>query len=172
MDGKAYCDDQTWGAVLQNVGADAVQLRDRQYDAVYHLVTAAKGAESFYGSETNAARRETPEEARELDSKTLNSYLGHPHLRYSPQACVAPSIPLCRVALNHSAPPGGRLVVGACIGTADHTRRDVEWRSGRTHPPAADTSHCLSGVWSNEGLLLKPTRRPPPVGGGGGLCSR
>ena len=29
----------------------------------------------------NAARLESPEEAREKDKKTLNSWIGHPHLR-------------------------------------------------------------------------------------------
>jgi CYTH domain-containing protein len=87
MDGKAYCSDETWEAILTQMGVDVVQLRDRQYDAVYHLVTAAVGAEEFYGSDTNAARRETVEEARALDSKTLNTYLGHPHLRIIDNSC-------------------------------------------------------------------------------------
>lgn len=60
-----------------------------RYDAVIHMVTAAKGAEKFYqwndpskeDTGNNAARRESPEEAREKDQKTMNSWVGHPHLR-------------------------------------------------------------------------------------------
>lgn len=59
------------------------------YDAVFHLVTAADGAEDFYQWNdptkddvgNNAARSESPEEARIKDKKTLNSWIGHPYLR-------------------------------------------------------------------------------------------
>jgi len=81
MDGRAYCDAEAWAAILATIGLDNVHLRDHQYDAVYHMVTAAKGAEQFYGAGTNAVRLETPAEARALDDKTLGCYLGHPHLR-------------------------------------------------------------------------------------------
>lgn len=81
MDGKAYCDDQTWAEILEQLDLDNVRLRDQQYDAVYHLVTAADGAEEYYGNQTNVARTETPEQAREQDKKTLSVYLGHPYLR-------------------------------------------------------------------------------------------
>ena len=51
----------------------ANQLTEAQlaarYDLVVHLTTAADGAAAFYGRETNAARNETPEEARELDAR-------------------------------------------------------------------------------------------------------
>ena len=45
-----------------------------------HLVTAADGAEPFYGTETNAIRSETPEMARELDGKTKAVWHGHPRM--------------------------------------------------------------------------------------------
>ena len=51
------------------------------YDAVFHLVTAAKGAEEFYTKTNNLARLETIEEARIADDKTLAAWAGHPHLR-------------------------------------------------------------------------------------------
>ena len=50
------------------------------YDLVIHLVTAADGAEEFYTTENNSARTETAEEAKSLDRRTLNSWLGHEHL--------------------------------------------------------------------------------------------
>ena len=47
-----------------------VELRDR-YDAVFHLVTAAKGAIDAYTTANNAARRESPEQAAALLRKML-----------------------------------------------------------------------------------------------------
>jgi CYTH domain-containing protein len=44
-----------------------------------HLVTAAEGAEEFYTLENNKARTESPEEARLLDSRTMQAWRGHPH---------------------------------------------------------------------------------------------
>jgi hypothetical protein len=38
---------------------------------VLHLVTAASGAEAFYTNANNTARRETADEARDLDSRIL-----------------------------------------------------------------------------------------------------
>ncbi len=80
MDNKAYMTEEEFAHVLQTVGRDEITLRD-SYDAVFHLVTAAKGAEQFYTKENNAARYETVEEARALDDKLLASWNGHPHLR-------------------------------------------------------------------------------------------
>ena len=54
-------------------------MRDRRYEAVVHLVTAADGAEQFYTSANNEARYETVEEAVALDRKLINSWVGHPH---------------------------------------------------------------------------------------------
>lgn len=59
---------------------DNVQLRDKRYNAVIHLVTAADGAETFYSTETNTTRLETLEEARELDVKLQRAWVGHPKL--------------------------------------------------------------------------------------------
>ncbi len=42
-----------------------------------HLVTTAVGAENHYTKANNAARRETPTQAAELDSKVLQAYIGH-----------------------------------------------------------------------------------------------
>ena len=51
------------------------------YDAVFHLVTAAKGAEEFYTYANNAARYETVQEAIESDDRLIAAWTGHPHLR-------------------------------------------------------------------------------------------
>jgi len=47
----------------------------KRYDLVLHLVTAANGAEAFYTNANNTARRETAEEARDLDSRILKVFM-------------------------------------------------------------------------------------------------
>jgi hypothetical protein len=59
-------------------------LRDRRYDRVIHLTTAAIGAEKNYTLANNAARHEGVELARSLDQKTLNAWTGHPHITVCP----------------------------------------------------------------------------------------
>lgn len=78
MDGQAYVTDQVWQALLDETGWSTIQLRDRRYEAVIHLETAANGAEKFYTGENNKARYESSEEARALDKKLIDSWTGHP----------------------------------------------------------------------------------------------
>ncbi|MCR5490648.1 MAG: AAA family ATPase [Bacilli bacterium] len=80
LDNKAYMNQQEFDEVLESIGANEVELRD-SYDAVFHLVTAAKGAEEFYTRDNNAARKETVEEAAALDDKLIAAWTGHPHMR-------------------------------------------------------------------------------------------
>lgn len=59
-----------------------------RYDAVFHMVTAADGAEEFYVwddpivSEAidNAAKAESPADARKKDKKILDAWSRHPHV--------------------------------------------------------------------------------------------
>jgi CYTH domain-containing protein len=80
MDDKPYMTAEEFASILQELGQDEVSFRDK-YDAVFHLVTAANGALPFYTTANNTARTETPEEAIDLDEKTLAAWAGHPHLR-------------------------------------------------------------------------------------------
>ena len=80
MDNRAYMNDLEFSGILAEFGTNEVQLRDG-YDAVFHMVTAAKGAEEFYTTENNKARTETVEEAAALDDKLIAAWTGHPHLR-------------------------------------------------------------------------------------------
>lgn len=80
LDNKAYMNDIEFAEVIQFIGSNEVELRDN-YDAVFHLVTAAKGAEEFYTTVNNSARTETVEEAAALDDKLISVWTGHPHLR-------------------------------------------------------------------------------------------
>lgn len=79
LDNRAYMTNKDFNYLLKIMNLNEVQLRD-SYDAVFHLVTAAKGAKEFYNLD-NPARTETIEEAIKLDDKTISSWTGHPHLR-------------------------------------------------------------------------------------------
>ena len=80
LDGKAYIKSDEFASILECLGTNEVELRDN-YDAVFHLVTAAKGAREFYTTENNAARTETADEAAAIDDRLISAWTGHPHLR-------------------------------------------------------------------------------------------
>lgn len=80
LDSKAYMNDLEFNKAVQLIGSNEVDLRD-SYDAVFHLVTAAKGAHEYYTTANNSARTETPEQAVVLDDKLISAWTGHPHFR-------------------------------------------------------------------------------------------
>lgn len=80
LDNKAYMNETEFAEAMKSIGSNEAELRDN-YDAVFHLVTAAKGAEEFYTTANNSARTETVTEAAELDNKLISAWTGHPHLR-------------------------------------------------------------------------------------------
>jgi len=79
MDGSAYIDSVSFESLLKEVNMDMISARDGRYDAVFHLVSAADGAESFYTLENNSARSESSEEAKRLDNATQLAWMGHHH---------------------------------------------------------------------------------------------
>lgn len=80
MDFAAYIEPEKWKALLDAMGHSVIGFRDRRYDGVVHMMTAANGAEDFYTTANNSARLETPEQARALDKRLLEAWIGHPHL--------------------------------------------------------------------------------------------
>lgn len=80
IDNKAYMSEYEFKTALATLGLNETELRDT-YDAVFHLVTAAKGAEEFYTLSNNQARTETVEEAAAMDDKLISAWTGHPHFR-------------------------------------------------------------------------------------------
>ena len=80
LDNRCYMTEEEFQRVIADFGCNEFQLRD-DYDAVFHLVSAAKGAEEYYGTESNGARYESLEEAAALDDKFIESWTGHPYLR-------------------------------------------------------------------------------------------
>lgn len=82
LDNRAYCPPESWNALMDENGWNTVDLRDKRYDAVVHLVTAADGAEQYYTLENNTARYESdPEVARQLDKRLQEAWYGHPRYR-------------------------------------------------------------------------------------------
>lgn len=87
-DQYAYMDAVQMDAILNDEGLSR-EVAYSRYDAVIHLKTAADGAEEFYQWNNpesddvgnNSARSESPEEAMALDKRTLEGWIGHPHLR-------------------------------------------------------------------------------------------
>ena len=80
LDGKAYVTQEFFLKELQKYNLNEEIIRE-QYDGIFHLVTAADGAEEFYTLSNNEARTETIEEARELDRNTRNAWIEHQNLK-------------------------------------------------------------------------------------------
>jgi AAA domain len=80
MDGSVYVTADEFRRVLADRNTDVVQLRDNRYDACFHMVSAADGAEPHYTLENNKVRTESVEDARMMDQRTQRAWLGHPHL--------------------------------------------------------------------------------------------
>lgn len=86
MDISAYMEPAMWEKITAACGTSTAELRDKRYDAVLHLVSAADGAEQFYTTSNNAQRLEQADEqglaiARSLDKKVIEAWTGHPHHR-------------------------------------------------------------------------------------------
>ena len=80
LDNKAYMEKSEFDLIMKEIGSNEVTERD-SYDAVFHLVTAADGAEEAYTLSNNGARTETIEQARAVDKRLMNAWTGHPHFR-------------------------------------------------------------------------------------------
>lgn len=78
LDCIAYVGEEKFAEIVSAMGLKHNELRDR-YRMVVHMVTAADGAQEYYTLANNAARSESPEEARALDQKTQHAWLRHPH---------------------------------------------------------------------------------------------
>ena len=80
LDNKAYMKEAEFKQLLREFGTSETKERD-SYDAVFHLVSAAKGKENVYTLANNMARTENVEEAKKLDDKIISAWTGHPHFR-------------------------------------------------------------------------------------------
>ena len=83
-DAESYIEEPgLYEKILCELGLGSkVEVRDRRYKGVFHLRTAALGAEAFYTTANNTVRRESSlQEARMKDECPLQVWNGHPHLR-------------------------------------------------------------------------------------------
>ena len=84
VDCAAYMSHDDYQAILDESGWTWSHIRDKRYDSVIFMNTAAKGAEEYYTLSNNAARTQTPEQARALDDRTLTAWIGHPYMTVIP----------------------------------------------------------------------------------------
>lgn len=78
LDNRAYISDNAYRQVLEINGITHEQARAR-YDAVFHMQSAAVGAARHYNLSSNATRRETAQEAAELDERIAYAWSDHPN---------------------------------------------------------------------------------------------
>ncbi len=81
MDGQAYVSEKEFEGYVTDLGLTIHDICNIRYHAVMHMRTAALGAEEFYTLANNTARKETAEEARALDQRTLEAWQRHHHTR-------------------------------------------------------------------------------------------
>ena len=80
IDNKPYMSAEEFQQILSQLNTSEEELRD-DYDAVFHMVTAAQGAEEYYTLANNEARTESPEEAIVLDKQLISAWEGHRYMR-------------------------------------------------------------------------------------------
>lgn len=80
-DQVAYMNRSSFEMLCYINDINPIEARDQRYTGVLFLRTAADGAEEFYTTANNEARRETLEEARAIDAKTLQAWVGTPALK-------------------------------------------------------------------------------------------
>lgn len=81
MDSAAYINKESFDKVCKKMGWSREFLTSERYDLVLHMVTAADGAEEFYTTANNAQRRETVDEAKQMDKNTQQVWIDHFNLK-------------------------------------------------------------------------------------------
>jgi len=81
-DAAAYHDPQSWpriarAALPDDFKGDPCRFMIDRYDLVLHLVSCAIGAPEHYSKEGNSARRESPEEAIQVDFRIRQAWDSH-----------------------------------------------------------------------------------------------
>lgn len=83
-DSLAYTSEEHFALLAEKFGTHPEIIRDHRADAVFHLRSAALGAEKYFSCKNNRARKENLDEARIQDERSLTAWVGHPHLRVIP----------------------------------------------------------------------------------------
>lgn len=79
IDAKAYMSNRDFEYMLKERKLNEVELRDA-YDAVFHLVTSASGAEEYFLID-DPLRDNLIEEAKRIDDQIINAWTGHKYFR-------------------------------------------------------------------------------------------
>ena len=79
VDAKAYMSNRDFEYMLKERNLNEVELRD-SYDAVFHLVTSANGAEEYFLID-DPLRDGLIEEAKRIDDQIINAWTGHKYFR-------------------------------------------------------------------------------------------
>lgn len=79
LDGAVYCGQAAFEDIMVEVGIAREDLLT-SYDGVLYLVSAAVGAADAYGKASNETRRESLEEAAELEAATFACWKDHPNI--------------------------------------------------------------------------------------------
>jgi len=80
LDNRAYMTEEDFISAIREHDLTREALLN-SYDAVFHLETAAKGAQDAYTTANNSARTESPEYAIEVDNRTVNAWESHKYFR-------------------------------------------------------------------------------------------
>ncbi|WP_289219977.1 ATP/GTP-binding protein [Ileibacterium valens] len=80
MDGKAYCRPGDFERIQKEYGLSSEEILNR-YDQIIYMVSAAIGAESYYGIASNIERMEEDiASAIEVENQTCKVWVNHPNL--------------------------------------------------------------------------------------------
>ena len=79
IDAKAYMSNRDFEYMLKERNLNEIELRD-SYDAVFHLVTSASGAEEYFLID-DPLRDNLIEEAKRIDDQIINAWTGHKYFR-------------------------------------------------------------------------------------------
>ncbi len=80
MDNKAYLTGEQFDTILSALELTEEEILGR-YNAVFHLVSAAKGDGEAYSLASNSARTESADEAADIDDRLLTVWENHPYRR-------------------------------------------------------------------------------------------
>jgi predicted ATPase len=111
MDARPYISESDFQQIMDEFDTNEAEILAR-YDAVFHLVTAARGMAEHY--QQHAGRRESPERAVAIDQLTWQAWENHPqHYRIDNQSSVDRKMACLATELTRVAPRLPRFLAQA-----------------------------------------------------------
>lgn len=69
-----------WQTLLDDMGANPIMLRDKRYDAVFHMVSTAVDLEEVFTQNLKDKKADfSIEKAKENEKRLQDAWLGHPN---------------------------------------------------------------------------------------------